>query len=314
MQLPASKLPIAKSFNKFIHSINSRVLPSERKVIRQLQAIYFIITLLFGIRKSSNFPIFLSRVLDLKMCSLSFYESIADGVTIMGLLEVAAATMKNGERQMEVAAQNATNAETPGYKAQVAFNELRDEAVSVDQRPSAPKTAVHTAFAQGTIFPTGNTLDLAINGSGFFLVRNGDQYALTRAGSFGITSDGTLADPQGRTLQLVTGGDATTSTYALEVLADGTMLDGTSIMGTIGLFEAPHDELDRSLSQTEMEALEQADGSEIQQAMLERSNVMLSNEMVELMKAQRQVESGAQLIRTYDQLLDRAINTFGRSS
>lgn len=232
----------------------------------------------------------------------------------MGLLEIASATMRNGERQVEIAAQNAANIETPGYKAKVAFNEFVDAAINGRQRSSSPRSTVHITLSQGTISHTGEMLDIAIDGPGFFLVRSGEQYTLTRAGKFGITSDGALADPQGRILQLASGGDATTSTYTLEILADGTMLDGASIMGAIGLFDAPRDALDRTLSQEELSVLKQDDRSEIRQAMLERSNVVLSNEMVELMKAQRQVESGAQLIGTYDQLLDRAITTFGRSS
>lgn len=231
----------------------------------------------------------------------------------MGLLEIASATMRGGERRIEIAAQNTVNAETPGYKAQIAFSEVQTEANSSTSEANIPQTRSEHKIAQGAIFDTGETLDLAIDGTGYFLVRDGDDFSLTRSGKFGIAADGAMVDAQGRILQLASGGDATTSTYAVEILADGTMLDGTAVMGTIGLFEPTQPSLGRMLTADEIADLDIPETGQIRQAMLERSNVTLSDEMVELMKAQRQIESGAQIIRAYDQLLDRAINTFGRS-
>lgn len=234
----------------------------------------------------------------------------------MGLLEIASATMRGGERRIEIAAQNTVNAETPGYKAQIAFSEVQSEANSSTSDLNAPQVRFDHKHTQGAIFDTGEALDLAVDGTGYFLVRDGDDFSLTRSGKFGIAADGALIDASGRILQLASGGDATTSTYGLEILPDGTMMDGTAVMGTIGLFEPTQDSfgaLGRALSADEIADLAEAENGEIRQAMLERSNVTLSDEMVELMKAQRQIESGAQIIRAYDQLLDRAINTFGRS-
>ncbi|MEM1051294.1 MAG: flagellar basal body rod C-terminal domain-containing protein [Pseudomonadota bacterium] len=231
----------------------------------------------------------------------------------MGLLEIASATMRGGERRIEIAAQNTVNAETPGYKAQIAFSEVEADADAIVSELNVPQISFEFKSAQGAIFDTGETLDLAIDGTAYFLVRDGDNYSFIRAGKFGIAADGALIDGQGRVLQLASGGDATTSTYALEILPDGTMLDGNAVLGTIGLFEPAEPNIGRTLTSEGLANLSEAETSEIRQAMLERSNVTLSDEMVELMKAQRQIESGAQIIRAYDQLIDRAINTFGRS-
>ncbi|MEL6830406.1 MAG: flagellar hook-basal body complex protein [Pseudomonadota bacterium] len=231
----------------------------------------------------------------------------------MGLLEIASTTMRGGEQRIEIAAQNTVNAETPGYKAQIAFSEVQMEANSSTLDQNIPKTRFEHRTAQGAIFDTGEALDLAVDGAGYFLVREGDNFGLTRAGKFGISADGALIDASGRILQLASGGDATTSTYAVEILPDGTMLDGQSVMGTIGLFKPSGININQMLNAAQVADLGEAENGEIRQAMLERSNVTLSDEMIELMKAQRQVESGAQIIRAYDELLDRAINTFGRS-
>lgn len=231
----------------------------------------------------------------------------------MGLLEIASATLRNGEQRVEIAAQNTVNAETPGYKAQVSFNEIQAEADGANEQMNAPQTRAGIKATQGAIFDTGEALDLAVDGTGYFLVRDGDSYSLTRAGKFGIAADGALADATGRILQLASGGDATTSTYAMSVQPDGTMLDGNSVMGNIGLFEMGQMRPGAVMDEVDIASLIPSETGEIRQAMLERSNVTLSDEMVELMKAQRQIESGAQIVRAYDQLLDRAINTFGRS-
>lgn len=232
----------------------------------------------------------------------------------MSLFELASATLRGGEQRVEVAAQNTVNAETPGYKSKVAFSELDVSRTGENGETSAPSIVVREQNSQGTLFDTGERLDLAINGPGYFLVRQDDQFSLVRGGKFGIDASGALVDAQGRTLQLANGGDAITSSYAIDILPDGTMLDGDSPMGTIGLFETPSMPIGAPLDADTVVQLQEAQSSEVRQAMLERSNVTLSDEMVEMMRAQRQIESGAQLIRAYDQLLAKAISTFDRSA
>ena len=232
----------------------------------------------------------------------------------MSLFELAAATLRSGEQRVEIAAQNTVNAETPGYQAKVAFDELRNEGSQVDGAVRAPETIVEQLRTQGALFETGQNLDLAINGPGYFIARDGDRFSLIRGGKFGINGDGAVIDAQGRALQLISGGDAITSTYALEILPDGTMLDAGVPIGTLGLFEARGRDTSETFSEDKFGDFERSRSSEVRQAMLERSNVTLSDEMVELMRAQRQIESGAQLIRAYDQLLGRAISTFERSA
>ena len=230
----------------------------------------------------------------------------------MSLFELGAVALRDGERRVEIAATNAVNADTPGFKAQSSFN----EASSIEEDTTSPllKPQIHTRRldTQGSLFDSNSPLDFAISGPGYFLVRNGSAFELSRGGQFGISAAGAIVDPQGRILQLATGGDATTSTFKLEVLTDGTMLDEGSPIGTLALFE-PGNALGLSLTSEEIAGLEASQSSEVRQSMLERSNVTLSDEMVEMMRAQRQVESGAQLLRAYDQLLSSAATTFGRN-
>lgn len=237
----------------------------------------------------------------------------------MGLLETAAATLLGGERRTEIAARNVTNANTPGYKREIAYSEVTEVArqgTASKAGPLAqmPKTSSTIHSNQGALLETGNPLDLAVNGTAYLLVRDGEQFALTRGGNFSVGSGGALVDPLGRIVQGADGGDIDiVNVGSLEILPDGTVLDDEVPIGAIGLFEpgemAPSD----VLTQTQLRALEIAGTSELKQGMIERSNVTLSDEMVELMRNQRQVESGAQLVRAYDQLMSQAISTFSRS-
>lgn len=232
----------------------------------------------------------------------------------MGLLETAAATLIGGERSISAAARNVTNANTPGYKREVSYTELTQQQDAA-RRLSEPLPVVSTAVLgkQGALSETGNPLDLAVNGTAMMLFRDGDRYTLSRGGQLAMGADGTLVDALGRVLQQAGGGDLELTGTNATILPDGTVLDGDVPVGAIGLYDPDGIEAMASLSLEQAVALAEDSASELRQGMVERSNVTLSDEMVTMMRAQRQVESGAQMVRAYDQLMSQAISTFSRS-
>lgn len=232
----------------------------------------------------------------------------------MGLLETAAATLIGGERSISAAARNVTNANTPGYKREVSYTELTQQQDAA-RRLSEPLPVVSTAVLgkQGALSETGNPLDLAVNGTAMMLFRDGDRYTLSRGGQLAMGADGTLVDALGRVLQQAGGGDLELTGTNATILPDGTILDGDVPVGAIGLYDPDGIEAMASLSLEQAVALAEDSASELRQGMVERSNVTLSDEMVTMMRAQRQVESGAQMVRAYDQLMSQAISTFSRS-
>lgn len=93
-------------------------------------------------------------------------------------------------------ANNLANANTPGYRAQ------RAESASGPGGSGVQTAAVTTLSAPGGLVPTGNPLDLAINGPGFFQVADGEgNVTYTRGGSFAPDANGRLTNPQGMALQ-----------------------------------------------------------------------------------------------------------------
>jgi flagellar hook-basal body protein len=58
-------------------------------------------------------------------------------------------------------------------------------------------SAVHTNFTQGDLRTTGNPLDVALEGRGFFAVQTADGVAYTRQGTFALNAEGVVVTPQG---------------------------------------------------------------------------------------------------------------------
>ena len=110
-------------------------------------------------------------------------------------------------KSLDVTGNNIANVATTGFKSSRA--EFADQyAASI--RATAGKTsvgsgvttaAVSQQFTQGNIASTGQSLDLAINGNGFFVLNDGGQKLYTRAGAFYSDKDGNVVDVSGNNLQ-----------------------------------------------------------------------------------------------------------------
>lgn len=163
---------------------------------------------------------------------------------------------------------------------------------------------------------TGKALDLAVSGDGFFKLRAGDEVFYGRAGAFERSADGVVVDAQGMALQTIGGGDLVLGQGGVEILQDGTVLQGGAPVARIaldrplrsdllqraggGLFRAPND------------AMEEVASPAIRSGMLEASNVGMADEMVEMMAALRQAETGSRIVQLYDSLAGQSISTFGQ--
>lgn len=235
----------------------------------------------------------------------------------MGLIEAATAAITGAERRIEVASKNIANVQTPGYKREIPYTEIAGAAdSSALDRNSQPVTRAAIFTEPGVLTETGNRLDLAVRGEGYVLLRDGDRFFLARGGQFQRDREGALVDTQGRLVQQAGGGDLLLDTDSPEILPDGTVVSDGVPAGNIGLYAIDSDvdiaSFKSGMSLDQALALTESDTGEIAQGMVERSNVILSDEMIGLMRTQRMAEAGAQMVRAYDQLLGQAIATFGR--
>lgn len=240
----------------------------------------------------------------------------------MGLLETAASALLAVERRTEIAARNISNAQTPGYKREVAYAEIvaATQNGNVAVAPQAVTPRVESVISSGpaALSDTGNPLDLALAGDGFILLRDGESFYLSRGGQFRLDGEGGLEDAQGRKIQQAGGGDLLIDTDSPQILPDGAVLSNGVPLGQIAIVQGRelrgNDALRRPMTADAVQALADVQNPGLRQGMLERSNVVLSDEMVGLISNQRMAEAGAQMVRTYDGLLGQAVATFGRRS
>jgi flagellar hook protein FlgE len=117
--------------------------------------------------------------------------------------------LRNHQVWLDVVGNNVANANTPGYKASfVTFQEVLSQTLSAGAGPSDNQGGINPmqvglgmslgsitpSFLQGSIQTTNRATDLAIQGDGFFVLRNGNDLLYTRAGAFTLDSNGDLVE------------------------------------------------------------------------------------------------------------------------
>ena len=259
-------------------------------------------------------------------------------------LYTAASGMMAQETNLDNVANNLANSSTAGFRRRrVQFEDLVYQNLIMPGAAASQQTtlvaglqvglgtrtaATEVIQLQGDFSQTGNPLDLAIQGQGFFQVLLPDgQTAYTRAGSFHLDAQGNLVTQDGNAVQpAVTIPAAATS---MTIAADGTItvtLPGQTAAQQVGalqlaLFNNPGG-LNSTGSNMFLATTASGDpivgtpgGSEglgsIVQGMLEQSNVSVVDEFVQMIVAQRSYEANSRVVNAADQML-QDINSLGR--
>ena len=105
--------------------------------------------------------------------------------------------------RLEVVANNVANVNTAGFKqTRIAFQDflVKEGPDGITDKGFSAMALTQTDLTAGGLQPTGNPLDVALSGPGFFMVRGPDGDTLTRNGSFRISADGTLVNANGMTV------------------------------------------------------------------------------------------------------------------
>ncbi len=226
------------------------------------------------------------------------------------------------QRQMDVVANNIANLNTTGFKAeQILFEEYvmpearHNDFPSLDQPLSYVQdwATVHD-LAGGAIVQTGNELDVALNGDGFFAVQTAGGERWTRAGAFGLNNQGTLVDQSGNPV-LGNGGPIQfgPEETGITIAADGTVSSSAGAKGQLRIVEfANAQELVRegaNLFSGGTPGLNT--NTRVMQGHIERSNVSGVTEMAEMIRVQRAYESVASLAQKQDEMRRNAIQRLG---
>ncbi|MBS1213397.1 MAG: flagellar basal-body rod protein flgg [Proteobacteria bacterium] len=256
-------------------------------------------------------------------------------------LWVAKTGLDAQQTHMQVISNNLANVNTTGFKKDRAmfedllYQNVRQVGAQSTQTTTLPSglqlgTGVRTVatqkiHSQGNIVQTQNSLDMAINGRGFFqvLMPNGD-IAYTRDGSFKIDSTGQIVTNNGDPMEpaitipqdaisITIGDDGTVS-----VLQPGSAAPAQ--VGTVQLADfinpAGLDPIGQNLfresasSGTAVTGTPSTDSfGKVQQGALETSNVNVVEELVNMIETQRAYEMNSKAIETTDQMLSFATQT-----
>lgn len=218
------------------------------------------------------------------------------------VLEVAGSILAHAFEQTEISAQNITNMTAPGYKAR---------RWSFDVGTTSKVAA--SDFSPGQLQTSGNPLDLAISGTGFFVVRSPDGVFYTRDGRFARGEDGKIVTGSGLSLQDDAGRDLIVSGNSPKIETDGTVLLGSEPVGRVATVDITDKSELRSAGgglYTAPDSVVARSNSTIRQGMLETSNVSTADEMISIMSALRSAESGQRILQVYDDLMGRTIDAF----
>lgn len=153
---------------------------------------------------------------------------------------IALAGKIGSSNKLKVVSNNTANASTPGFKADdVLFQKwLHHDLNKENIMPIDAKTI--TNHTQGNLQHTGNKLDFAIMGAGFFAVIDSDgRLKFTRNGKFTLNAEGTLQDMHGRSISDADGGEINIgeSYTSFDVLKNGRVFVNGEEIGSIGVFQ-----------------------------------------------------------------------------
>jgi len=254
---------------------------------------------------------------------------------MMRSLYTAATGMVAQQLQIDTTSNNISNVNTIGYKKQRAefadlmYQTMTYAGTSTSTTSSSPTgievglgsrpTAIAKQFTQGNFKETGNSLDLAITGNGFFQIQLPDgTTGYTRNGSFKLDADGNVVNSDGYKLlpELVIPEDTTEITIGVDGLVS-VLQAGNTATTEIGQLElanfinpaglhslGDNNYINTSASGDPIVSTPGLNGlGQTRQNFVEMSNVELVDEMTDLIIGQRAYEANSKVITTSDEML-----------
>jgi flagellar basal-body rod protein FlgG len=210
---------------------------------------------------------------------------------------------------------NPQNSDIPGF--------VEDSDATIQVGTGVKPTSTQKIFTQGNLQQTGQKLDMAIHGDGFFQLRNADgNFVYSRDGSFKLSADGSVVSSGGHLLE--PGFTVNTDVLSIEINTDGVV----SAIGTDQQkVEIGNIELVKFVNPGGLKALgnnlyAETDQSgipligtpgtegfgEVHQGYLESSNVDIVEEMMNMITAQRAYEINSKTVKTVDDMMTMANN------
>jgi flagellar basal-body rod protein FlgF len=224
-------------------------------------------------------------------------------------------------RQLDVVSNNIANMNTTGFKQQrMLFTEMVQRPGLHEKISFVQDRAVVRDLSNGPLTQTGNPLDLALTGHGYFTVDtvNGPRY--TRAGSFQLNDQRQLVDGGGLPVLADDGQPITipVGTTDIKVTGDGTVATELGPVGRLNIVTFPNEQLmtevGAGLYVSDEEPQPAPPETKVAQGLLENSNVKPVVEMTAMIEIQRQYQSAQRLVESEHERMRTAIQRLGRTT
>jgi len=246
-----------------------------------------------------------------------------------GGMYLAAAGALVQQLRLETLANNVANINTTGYKGEKTIFRVAEEDPSQNIQPVvgltqplspyAPPFSTVIDFSQGAIHQTGNPLDVAINGDGFFNIQTPDGVQYTRQGSFTLDEQGVLVTPEGYPV-LGEGGQITVEEGRIEIDEEGGIsVDGdeigrlqiTAFDNQAGLKKAGNG---RFVPTDPGLAGRPPENMTLSQGHIEGANVNAVRAMTEMIETSRAFEAYQKVIQSADEATAKSISDVGKTA
>lgn len=234
---------------------------------------------------------------------------------INGMHESSRGCMKE-ELRMDIISSNLANINVIGYKKdRVSFQKLLNQAAVTADAPA--NITIKPDMEQGDIRATGNELDIAITGKGFFKINTENGIRYTRKGNFMLDTDGMLKTQSGDAVMGKSG--------PIKIVGNGISIDNKGNIetdaGQIAQLDVVYFEDNTGIikegknlfkNTQELPEMDIPDETTVDQGYTELSNVNAAEEMINMIHSLRAFESYQKSMRVIDELNNRAINQVGR--
>ena len=216
-------------------------------------------------------------------------------------------SLNNNITQLNWVSQNVANLNSSGYQAVVPFSQISE------QNPAIANVSIKISDAPGTLNETGNKLDFAIIGEGYFTLKLGKELFYSKNGAFNLDGNGQVLHASGAVV-MTQQGELNIGEAQISAKPDGTLFLDKAEFGRFSIVQP----LSNDQLILKGNGLYQITGatkeleSPVKQGTLVTSNVSSSHEMIQMIQLSRHSESLQKVVLAYDQMLNTGINQIGK--
>jgi len=241
------------------------------------------------------------------------------------------------ERTLEIISNNLANMSTVGYKGDIPLfksvlsntqNQMQEAPgvalISLNEQSSLFKDAnsfvvldkIVTDFSQGVFKGTGNKLDVALDGDGFFAVETPKGIRYTRQGNFSLDSSNRLVTQEGYPVMSSSDNEIVIDGKTIEINNNGEISADGKIVGNLNVVDFPKPYSLKKIGNSLFASIEkdsQAKEYAVKQGFLELSNINVIREMIQMIDSLRSYQSYQKVIKmSMEVVASRAVNEIGR--